>query len=152
MSLTSLEMTVKSLDPVVREAARQAFITRAGDQLWTDDDDSDLTLYVGAGEVRGGTIHDLVADLRALIVKHGEFAFSVNEDPYGEWLGSGVIHVPGVGDFSGMVDMEGAVLVTATEVERVLAAHPPEELTAAFDELLGTPVTAAFYTYLPAAS
>lgn len=67
-----------------------------------------------------------------------DFAFSVNDEPKYEWMGTIVIHVPGMDDFTGLCDAEGTPTLTSTEVTALVnGATDLDELKAALAKLTG---------------
>jgi hypothetical protein len=127
---TNLTMTVLSTDPEVRAGARAAFEEYSGGDMHFEDVDDDTEIMIGANEVVVGSASDLARDLDALI-EQGEkdFAYYVHEDPAYEWLGSVVIHVPGLTpDFMGSCDADGMPVLEAAHIDEILAIADDTEM------------------------
>ena len=127
---TNLTMRIASTDAAVRAAAREAFENYSGGMLHWDEQEDDNSLFIGANECAVGSASDLAGDLDQVIAEgETDFAYYVHEDPAYEWLGSVVIHVPGLTpDYTGECDADGVPALLTAHLDQLLAIEDDAEL------------------------
>lgn len=137
-------------DPVVQAKVLELFEQYSGGRDHFEEEIGPDGVSIGANEIRVGTVDDLRRDLLALIkdgfdseddghVDVPDFAFSVNDEPAYEWLGTIVIHVPGIdSDFYGSCDSDGNTTLSGAEVLTLVnEAETLEGLRGKIAELTG---------------
>ena len=146
--VSNLAMTVKSSNATIIAAAREAFEELAGGGDYFINEYDNGVLSVGSHEVSVGSVDELCDKLLGFVAEHGEFAFSVHDEPLADWLGYLRVYAPGHKVFAADCNADGTPVISTEVITTVVAsATDLSELQTKIAEMLGAATLAAFNDY-----